>query len=511
MLGSVQAHSARAQEGSIDLSIRCPTAGQRSAATALRATIGQRQPLIVVFGDSGSGKTALINGVLGSMDSQQFAALNFSATGGEFSNVPNFDEILELICRRLGAAKVTQRRPETLAVLSAAINDLAGKGQTLLLVIDHADHLTVDVIAELSQFTDYLDVPENRIVRIFVGSMALASRIDTVLRQLGVDQRLSEIRLSPPSAEEVAALLAYEDSAQKGGPMLTSGAIDRISAYAKSNLHWAMPMADAARVFAEGEGKREVTAEMVRSVLLEIWSPEQTLSTNSESLVGLSDSVSRSPALGAAKDFDVPGEFSAEDRLTSNTTRKSPPAPERRSAERLAPIAAISLFVVGTIVLAALDNRVRVTFQQPETAVDAAKQTQPLESSGIVREDITVSEQAKQLELQAGAAPGDASQNPKELGIRESAADPATQDPSTSTAAVDPKAEMYGPWPENGAHSNEPSTAMPEAVRSDLSKTGPAVEKPHKAKTPRPQNKTVLKPTDVRPADLTSKHWIQER
>jgi hypothetical protein len=95
------------------------------------------------------------------------------------------------------------------------------------------------------------------------------------MRCHGAGRRLAEIRLSQPSAEELAALLAYEDTAQPEGPMLTPDAIGRISAYAKSNLHWAVPMADAARSFAEAEGKREVTPEIVRAALLDIWSPEQ--------------------------------------------------------------------------------------------------------------------------------------------------------------------------------------------------------------------------------------------
>jgi hypothetical protein len=41
--------------------------------------------------------------------------------------------------------------------------------------------------------------------------------------------------------------------------MLTPDAIGLINAYAKSNLHWAVPMADAARSLAESDGKREVT------------------------------------------------------------------------------------------------------------------------------------------------------------------------------------------------------------------------------------------------------------
>ena len=154
------------------------------------------------------------------------------------------------------------------------IGAMAQAGKTVVMVIDHADRLSEEVIVEVARLHKYLDVPPDAVIRVFVGSLDLASRIDMVLRRIGADQRLADIRLSQPTAEDVATILAYDDSARSGGPMLTAQAIERISAYAKSNLHWAVPMADAARSLAEMEGAREVTPELVREALLDIWSPE---------------------------------------------------------------------------------------------------------------------------------------------------------------------------------------------------------------------------------------------
>lgn len=262
--------------------------------------------------------------MLDAVNAAKFVAVNLSATHGEFLGPPTFDSILEAICRRLGAPRPTKERPETVALLSDCVNALTDKGQSLVLGIDHADNLSDEVIGELAQLEKYLDRAPSDILRVFVGSLTLATRIDSAVRRLGNEQRFSEIRLSPPSAEEVAALLAYEDGCQHGGPMLTAGAIDRICAYAKSNLHWAVPMADAARILAESEGEHEVTAELVRSALHEIWSPEQREDGEpsypaeqrhaytgslpvgrSEVLQGLSDSVSPYLDFHATTDFDA--------------------------------------------------------------------------------------------------------------------------------------------------------------------------------------------------------------
>jgi type II secretory pathway predicted ATPase ExeA len=253
----------------------CATAGQRAAATALGEAVAQRQPLILLFGDAGVGKTTLISSFLTTVDPQEFFVVQVSATSGEFVGPPSFDALLEVICRRLVAMQPAGQRPATLAVLAAAVGALARAGRTVLLAIDHADHLTNDVIAEATRLGEYLDASPASLVCIFIGSPTLASRLDAALRRPGAAPRVSEIRVSHPSGDELAALLAYEDTAQPGGPILTPGAIDRISMYAKANLHWATPLADAARTLAANQGEREVTPELVRGALFELWSPEQ--------------------------------------------------------------------------------------------------------------------------------------------------------------------------------------------------------------------------------------------
>lgn len=259
----------------------CLTAGQRTALDDLRHVIAAPRPLILLFGDMGSGKSSVIDACLAGIDPQQVVAANVSATCGDFSGPPTFETLLEAICKRLGVPVAPDQRPSSLAGLSTTVRAVADAGKTIVLCIDQADRLSNDVIVEVARLNEYLDVPPTTVVRIFVGSLDLASRIDTTLRRIGAVERLAEIRLSQPTADEVGTILAYEDSARLGGPMLTPGAIIRIGAYSKSNLHWAVPMADAARLLAEKEGAREVTPDLVREALLDIWSPDQPAATES--------------------------------------------------------------------------------------------------------------------------------------------------------------------------------------------------------------------------------------
>jgi type II secretory pathway predicted ATPase ExeA len=346
MLDPVTEHPPNRDSTASNASMPCATAGQRAAATALGEAVAQRQPFILLFGDAGVGKTTLISSFLATVDRQEFFVVQLSATSGEFAGPPSFDTLLEVMCRRVGARQPAGQRPATIAVLATAVGELARGGRTVLLAIDHADHLTDDVIAEATRLGEYLDAAPASFVCIFIGSLTLASRLDAVLRRPGAAQRIPEIRVSHPRGDELAALLAYEDTAQPGGPMLTPGAIDRISVYAKANLHWAAPLADAARTLAANQGEREVTPELVRGALFELWSPEQaqpsdtlTLPTSNPiaSTSNRDASLTTTPGMSDIPLGSWPGLVAGEEPASPSaadldSSERSPPASSEQAA-----------------------------------------------------------------------------------------------------------------------------------------------------------------------------------
>lgn len=257
------------------MTITSPTAGQRQALGDLNDAVSQRRPLILLFGETGSGKTSVVNAFLDAVDPDAVLAVGVSATGGEFVASPSFDTLLSAICARLGLPTVAEQGPAALAGLGALIRARADAGRTVAVAIDHADRLGDGVIAELVRLHEALGVPADAFVRIFAGTAALAPRIEASLRQPGGDERLTEIRLSAPTADEVATILAYADAAGPGGPVLTPDAIAAICTYARGDLHLAAPMADAVQSLACEQGAGEITAGLVHETLLGLWAPEQ--------------------------------------------------------------------------------------------------------------------------------------------------------------------------------------------------------------------------------------------
>ena len=279
-----------------------PTAGQRQARADLADAVRARRPLILLFGETGAGKTSVVDAFLDA-PGEDVIAVGVSATGSAFVSSPSFDALLSAVCAGLELPAASEQGPAALAGLGALIRATAEAGKAVVVAIDHADRLGDGVIAELVRLHEHLGVPADALVRIFAGTAALAPRIEASLRQAGSDERLTEIRLSAPTADEVATILAYADAARPGGPVLTPEAIAAVSAYARADLHLAVPMADAVRGLAEEQGAGEVTAGLVHETLQGLWAPEPAV--GSEGFPGLHDGAATrgamlEPAFGAA-------------------------------------------------------------------------------------------------------------------------------------------------------------------------------------------------------------------
>ena len=293
------------------MTITSPTAGQRQALGDLGDAARARRPLILLFGETGAGKTSVVHAFLEARACDEVVAVGVSATGSEFVASPGFETLLSSICARLELPAVPDQGPAALAGLGALIRAQAGAGKTVAVAIDHADRLGDGVITELVRLHERLGVPAAAFVRIFVGTAGLAPRIETILRQQGSDERLTEIRLSAPSADEVATILAYEDAARPGGPVLTPDAIGAICAYARSDLHLAAPMADAVRSLCEEQKAGEITPHLVHETLLDLWAPEHAMAGSAaaaEAFPGLRDVATQREAMLA------PASLAASDR-----------------------------------------------------------------------------------------------------------------------------------------------------------------------------------------------------
>ena len=468
------------------MTITSPTAGQRAALGDLKDAVEGRRPLILLFGETGAGKTSVVNAFLKAAGGSEVLAAGVSATGGEFAASPTFDTLLSAICARLELPTVAEEGPAALAGLGLLIRARADAGKAVAVAIDHADRLGDAVIAEVVRLHERLGVRADAFVRIFAGTTALAPRIETSLRQAGSDERLAEIRLSAPTADEVATILTYEDAARPGGPVLAPDAIAAICAYARSDLHLAAPMADAVRSLSCEQGANEITAELVHETLLGLWAPEQAM----DAAPGLHD-VAGQAMLGPAS-------------VTASGLMGLPRWAQRAKAKlanRMTPLLGLSL-VGSSLLLAALVAFALLAGGEEGSPRQAAEDAQPPPV------DLAAPAAPDELPVAPTAtAPASAAQNAAAEDVQPPPVDPAAP-AAPDELPVAPTATAPASAAQNAAAEAEAQPAEPQAspaagpeesAGAHALKDGEVDVKPKQPRAPKP----APKPDE--------KRWVQTR
>jgi type II secretory pathway predicted ATPase ExeA len=415
-----------------------PTAGQRQALADLGDAVAQRRPLILLFGETGAGKSSVVDAFLDAANGDEVLAVGVSATGGEFVSSPSFETLLASICTRLQLPAVPGQGPAALAGLGALIRESAEAGKAVVVAIDHADRLGDGVVAELVRLHERLGVPADALVRIFAGTAALAPRIEASLRQAGSTERLTEIRLSAPTADEVATILAYADAASPGGPVLTPDAIAAVSAYARGDLHLAAPMADAVRSLAEEQGAGEITAGLVHETLQGLWAPEPAPAGATEAaLSGLHD-------VAAPRDALLDPAFAR----WSGSRRAKTTLAQRKKPLLALTLAGSSLLLAGLVALAlatrddGVSGRHAAEDAQPPPADQAAAPASPA-AAPVVAPDPAPAKTASETASEPGAQP--VAETPQTPAVAGASASPEAREPAGEVSPKPKKARAPKP------------------------------------------------------------------
>jgi len=187
----------------------------REALARLAAGLGAREPFLLVTGEAGSGKTALVRAA--------------AAGWGERATVVRpavaaieAGELAEEVVRRLGGEPAEGAgRSKRLAELEAVLAAVAGRGQVAVIVVDDAHDLAPERLEELRLLAATTRDSGARVEVLLAGLPALESQLeDPALAP--VRQRVSvRVRLGPLSAGETRRHLHHRVTAAGGdGPTL---------------------------------------------------------------------------------------------------------------------------------------------------------------------------------------------------------------------------------------------------------------------------------------------------
>ncbi len=169
--------------------------GQRRVLKHLEQAIAQADPLMVLTGDDGVGKTSVVQQLLRGLDHRNAVwCVLLSATQLDTGELPGS------LARAFGAPGVAPSPAELRAGLRAHLS-LLGKGRTSLAVVDDAHALPPEAIAELDEM-----IREGPLRVLLVGRPGLRMLLQ---RQLPLHPASLECHLEPLQDSETPAYVAF--------------------------------------------------------------------------------------------------------------------------------------------------------------------------------------------------------------------------------------------------------------------------------------------------------------
>jgi len=227
--------------------------------------------ILVMTGAIGAGKTFLLNTLIKKLDEKTHTAFLVNSKLNSF-------EILQYASKELKLEITGQSKAELLLNLRDFLLKNALANEKVILIIDEAQNLSVEVLEELRLLTNFENAEKKLIQIILVGQVQLEEKLKLPeLTQLS--QRVGfSCRLIPLNYEQARTYI--ENRLVVAGatePIFTAKAIRAIYAYSKGIPRVINIVCDLALLFGFVDETREIGHTTIRAVIqdLNIYTPEQ--------------------------------------------------------------------------------------------------------------------------------------------------------------------------------------------------------------------------------------------
>jgi len=227
--------------------------------------------LLVLTGEIGTGKTFLINTLVKRLDEKTHVAFLVH------SQLDPFD-ILQYASQEFRLEITGQSKAELLINLKKFLLQYAMKNEKVILIIDEAQNLSLDVLEELRLLTNFENTEKKLLQIILVGQLQLEDRLKLPeLTQLS--QRIGfNYRLLPMNYYETKCYIERRLAvAGVNYPLFTSKAIRAIFVCSKGLPRVINIVCDLALLFGFSDKEREIGRTVIKRVLkeLNLYRPEK--------------------------------------------------------------------------------------------------------------------------------------------------------------------------------------------------------------------------------------------
>ncbi len=237
-----------------------PAESHREALATLTYAIRERKGFVVITGEVGTGKTTVLNALLGTLEPDVQAAylFNTSLSRGDFFG-SFFDE--------LGLERVDPfRKGKALSRLNHYLIDRLRKGKQTLLIVDEAQNLSSQLLEEIRMLSN-LETPQSKLLQIFlVGQPELWRKLcKPNLRQLR--QRVELFQQIRPLAPTETVEYVRERLLRAGhetGELFSAGALRLVHEYADGIPRVINVLCDSALITGFARETTPISGWMVR-------------------------------------------------------------------------------------------------------------------------------------------------------------------------------------------------------------------------------------------------------
>ncbi len=251
-----------------DASFFFPSAEHTKALSFLQYGLSQGDGFIVITGNVGTGKTTLVQALVGGLDQRDLAVATIVT-----SNLAESD-LLGLVAADFGLDVGGQTKAQQINALKDCFIEHANEGRRVLIIVDEAQSLPPKSIEELRMLSNFVD-DGKPLVQIFLLGQ---QEFRTTLLSEGFEQLRQRViatyHLNPLSEEETQTYIEHRLSIAgwQGNPSFSMDAFRGIFEFTEGVPRRINNTCDRLLLFSYLESLNEIDASVVSAVVEEIGS-----------------------------------------------------------------------------------------------------------------------------------------------------------------------------------------------------------------------------------------------
>jgi len=237
----------------------------QEALAGLTYGIQNRKGFILLTGEVGTGKTTLLNRLLGWLRGQRVA------TAYIFNSRLEVNHLFDFIMADFEIPYESREKSHVLLRLNQWLLERYRAGETAVLIIDEAQNLSSDVLEEIRLLTNLETATEKLLQIVLTGQPELEEKLkQPQLRQ--VRQRITiSCRTAPLSLEETFGYISerLRIAGANGEPIFSKEAIEAVHLYSRGIPRVVNLLCEHSMINAYVDSLRPVTAQLVEEVARE--------------------------------------------------------------------------------------------------------------------------------------------------------------------------------------------------------------------------------------------------